>query len=54
MDQAHLLVVEDDDDIREELAQALIGHGYEVAVADGAAQAQAEAARKAPDLLRDL
>ncbi len=51
MDQAHLLVVEDDVDIREELAQALVGHGYEVAVADGAAQAQAEATRRAPDLI---
>jgi DNA-binding response OmpR family regulator len=51
MDQAHVLVVEDDADIREELAQALIGHGYEVAVAGGAVQAQAEATRKAPDLI---
>jgi DNA-binding response OmpR family regulator len=51
MNQAYLLVVEDDLDIREELAQALIGHGYEVAVAGSAAQAQTEATRRVPDLI---
>jgi DNA-binding response OmpR family regulator len=51
MAQAYLLVVEDDQDIREELAQALSGHGYEVKAACSAAQAQAEAARRSPDLI---
>jgi DNA-binding response OmpR family regulator len=51
MEQAYLLVVEDDPDIREELAQALVGHGYEVTAVGSAAQAQAEATRRVPDLI---
>jgi DNA-binding response OmpR family regulator len=51
MDQAYLLVVEDDLDIREELSQALTGHGYEVTAVRTAAEAQDEAARRCPDLV---
>jgi DNA-binding response OmpR family regulator len=49
--QPNLLVVEDDADIREELAQALTGHGLRVVAVGSAAQALAAVDERRPDLI---
>jgi DNA-binding response OmpR family regulator len=51
MARPHLLVVEDDADIRDELTQALAGYGYEVTAAATAAEARHETGRHRPDLV---
>ena len=51
MIQPHLLVVDDDDDIRENLVELLAGEGYEVAAAGDGRAALAEAGRARPDVI---
>src|SRR5262247_3282177 len=51
MSNAHILVVDDEADIRTLLKEILSEEGYEVDVAANAAQARASRARQSPDLV---
>src|SRR5919204_5245390 len=51
MTTAHILVVDDEADIRSLLKEILSEEGYEVDVAANAAQARASRARQSPDLV---
>jgi len=48
---AQILVVDDDQDMRQLISLTLLRHGYEVSEAGGGRQALAEIAQKPPDLL---
>jgi len=47
----HVLIVDDDPDIRELISDYLSGHGYEVAVADGASAMRACVQQRIPDVV---
>ena len=51
MSQAHILVVDDEPDIRELVSEILEDEGYEVAVAENGEAARTQFARKTPDLV---
>ena len=51
MDQAKILVVDDEPDIRELVSEILEDEGYEVTVAEDGAAARAAFARNKPDLV---
>lgn len=51
MTQAHILVVDDEPDIRQLVSEILIDEGYRVTVAENGDTARAEFARKSPDLV---
>jgi len=51
MSTAHILVVDDEADIRTLLKEILSEEGYEVDVAANATQARASRARQSPDLV---
>jgi DNA-binding NtrC family response regulator len=51
MMQAHILVVDDEPDIRQLVSEILVDEGYRVSVAANGDLARAEFARKAPDLV---
>lgn len=51
MSSAHILVVDDEPDIRELVSEILQDEGYKVAVAENGESARAEFARKSPDLV---
>ena len=51
MSSAKILVVDDEQDIRETLKEILGEEGYEVEVAANAAEARAARAREEPDLV---
>jgi len=51
MTAAHILVVDDEDDIRTTISDILEDEGYEVSVASDAATARAEVGRDRPDLI---
>jgi DNA-binding response OmpR family regulator len=48
---AQIMVVDDDQDMRQLISITLLRYGYEVSEADGGRQALAEIAQKTPDLL---
>ncbi|MBN8281084.1 MAG: response regulator, partial [Gammaproteobacteria bacterium] len=50
MNSAHILVVDDEDDIRATISDILEDEGYDVSVAPDAATARAEVSRERPDL----
>jgi len=51
MNAAHILVVDDEDDIRTTISDILVDEGYAVSVAADAAAARAEVGREQPDLI---
>ena len=51
MSQAHILVVDDEPDIRELVSEILEDEGYEIAVAENGEAARAQFARRTPDLV---
>jgi DNA-binding NtrC family response regulator len=51
MTQAHILVVDDEPDIRQLVSEILADEGYRVSVAENGVVARAEFARKPPDLV---
>jgi DNA-binding NtrC family response regulator len=51
MTQAHILVVDDEPDIRQLVSEILVDEGYRVSVAENGDIARAEFARKPPDLV---
>jgi DNA-binding NtrC family response regulator len=51
MTAAHILVVDDEDDIRTTISDILEDEGYDVSVASDAATARAEVGRERPDLI---
>lgn len=51
MNSAHILVVDDEDDIRATISDILEDEGYDVSVAADAATARAEVSRERPDLI---
>lgn len=51
MSAAHILVVDDEDDIRTTISDILVDEGYAVSVAADAAAARAEVGRERPDLI---
>jgi DNA-binding NtrC family response regulator len=51
MNAAHILVVDDEDDIRTTISDILEDEGYDVSVAADAATARAEVSRERPDLI---
>lgn len=51
MTQAHILVVDDEPDIRQLVSEILVDEGYRVSVAENGDTARAEFARKPPDLV---
>ncbi len=51
MNQAHILVVDDEQDIRELISEILTDEGYQVAIAADGAQADAALARQRPDVV---
>ena len=51
MTQAHILVVDDEPDIRELVREILEDEGYEVAVAENGEAARTSFARNTPDLV---
>ena len=51
MSTAHILVVDDEDDIRNTISDILEDEGYDVSVASDAATARAEVGRERPDLI---
>lgn len=50
-DQGHIVVVDDEKDVRETFGEYLEGRGYEVSLADSGAALRDCVARKAPDLV---